>query len=60
MPYLLDTNIVGNIMKPAPVEVAALDAIIAAVAEAHGCAVVTDDEEDFDGTRVINLLRGTL
>ena len=36
----------------------ALDAIVAAVAEAHGCTVVTDNEKDFSGIRVINPLRG--
>jgi predicted nucleic acid-binding protein len=32
----------------------ALDTIIAAVAEAHGCTVVTDNEKDFDGVEIIN------
>jgi predicted nucleic acid-binding protein len=32
----------------------ALDAIIAAVAEANDCVVVTDDERDFEGVRIIN------
>ena len=36
----------------------ALDTIIAAVAEAHGCTVVTDDERDFAGVKVVNPLRG--
>ena len=36
----------------------ALDTIIAAVAEAHGCAVVTDNEKDFAGVKAINPLRG--
>src|SRR5277367_3457676 len=31
----------------------ALDTIIAAVAEAHGCTVVTDNEKDFAGIDVI-------
>jgi predicted nucleic acid-binding protein len=35
----------------------ALDTIIAAVAEAHGCTVVTDNEKDFDGVEIINPLR---
>lgn len=35
----------------------ALDTIIAAVAEAHGCTVVTDNEKDFDGIEIINPLR---
>ena len=36
----------------------ALDTIIAAVAEAHGCTVVTDNEKDFADVAVINPLRG--
>jgi predicted nucleic acid-binding protein len=36
----------------------ALDTIIAAVAETHGCTVVTDNEKDFADVRVINPLRG--
>lgn len=36
----------------------ALDTIIAAVAEAHGCTVVTDNEKDFEGIDIINPLRG--
>ena len=35
----------------------ALDMIIAAVAEAHGCTVVTDNERDFSDIPVINPLR---
>ncbi|CAL8974088.1 Toxin FitB [Rhodoplanes serenus] len=35
----------------------ALDTIIAAVAEANGCVVVTDNEKDFAGVAVINPLR---
>jgi predicted nucleic acid-binding protein len=35
----------------------ALDTIIAAVAEAHGCTVVTDNEKDFAGVKIINPLR---
>jgi predicted nucleic acid-binding protein len=35
-----------------------LDAIIAAVAEANGCIVVTDNEKDFDGIDIVNPLRG--
>lgn len=34
----------------------ALDAIIAAVAEANGCIVVTDNEKDFAGVKIINPL----
>jgi len=36
----------------------ALDAIIAAVAEANGCVVVTDNEKDFQGIEIVNPLRG--
>jgi predicted nucleic acid-binding protein len=36
----------------------ALDTIIAAVAGAHGCIVVTDNEKDFPDIQVINPLRG--
>jgi predicted nucleic acid-binding protein len=35
-----------------------LDTIIAAVAEANGCVVVTDHEKDFDGIEIVNPLRG--
>jgi len=34
-----------------------LDTIIAAVAEASGCIVVTDNERDFEGIEMINPLR---
>ncbi len=34
-----------------------LDAIIAAVAEANGCVVVTDNEKDFEGVEIVNPLR---
>ena len=37
----------------------ALDTIIAAVAEAHSCLVVTANEKDFPDQQVINPLRGT-
>jgi predicted nucleic acid-binding protein len=37
----------------------ALDMIIAAVAEAHGCVVVTDNEKDFIGLNSVNPLRGS-
>ena len=37
----------------------ALDTIIAAVAEANGCIVVTDNEKDFAGAETINPFRGT-
>jgi predicted nucleic acid-binding protein len=36
----------------------ALDMIIAAVAEANGCVVVTDNEKDFTGLNFVNPLRG--
>ncbi|MGW1421318.1 PIN domain-containing protein [Bradyrhizobium manausense] len=35
----------------------ALDMIIAAVAEANGCIVVTDNEKDFAGLKFVNPLR---
>lgn len=35
----------------------ALDMIIASIAEAHGCMVVTDNERDFAGIDFINPLR---
>ena len=35
----------------------ALDMIIAAVAEANGCVIVTDNERDFAGLRFVNPLR---
>jgi predicted nucleic acid-binding protein len=38
----------------------ALDTIIAAVAEANGCVVVTDNERDFDGIEIANPLRGAV
>src|ERR1700688_3712675 len=37
----------------------ALDMIIAAVAEANDCIVVTDNERHFAGVKVVNLLRAT-
>jgi len=36
----------------------ALDTIVAAIAEAHGCTVVTDNERDFSDVAFINPLRG--
>ena len=36
----------------------ALDMIIAAVAEANDCILVTDNEKDFAGLNIINPLRG--
>ncbi len=38
----------------------ALDTIIAAVAEAHECTLVTDNEKDFPDIQVINPLRGAV
>jgi Predicted nucleic acid-binding protein, contains PIN domain len=35
-----------------------LDMIIAAVAEANGCLVVTDNEKDFTGLKFLNPLGG--
>jgi toxin FitB len=35
----------------------ALDTIIAAIAEANDCVVVTDNEKDFEGIDIINPLR---
>jgi hypothetical protein len=37
----------------------ALDTIIAAVAEAHGCTVVTNNEKDFAGVKIFNPLRAS-
>jgi predicted nucleic acid-binding protein len=37
----------------------ALDMIIAAVAEANNCVVVTDNEKDFAGLEVLNPMRAT-
>jgi len=36
----------------------ALDTIIASIAEANQCVVVTDNEKDFPGIEVLNPLRG--
>jgi predicted nucleic acid-binding protein len=36
----------------------ALDMIIAAIAEANDCVLVTDNEKDFAGTNFINPMRG--
>jgi hypothetical protein len=33
--------------------------IIAAVAEANGCIVVSDNEKDFSGIEIVNPLRAT-
>jgi len=35
----------------------ALDMILAAIAEANGCIVVTDNERDFQGLRYVNPMR---
>jgi predicted nucleic acid-binding protein len=35
----------------------ALDTIIAAIAEANDCVVVTDNERDFEGIQIVNPLR---
>ena len=35
----------------------ALDTIIAAVAEAHECVIVTDNERDFGGLHIVNPIR---
>jgi toxin FitB len=35
----------------------ALDTIIAAIAEANDCVVVTDNEKDFEGVEIVNPLR---
>lgn len=37
----------------------ALDMIIAAIAEANDCAIVTDNEKDFKGIEIINPLKST-
>ncbi|MGY4403970.1 putative nucleic acid-binding protein [Bradyrhizobium sp. USDA 3315] len=37
-----------------------LDIIIAAVADANDCIVVTDNEKDFAGVQVINPIRGSM
>jgi predicted nucleic acid-binding protein len=37
----------------------ALDTIIAAVAEANACTVVTDNERHFTGIETINPMRGS-
>jgi toxin FitB len=37
----------------------ALDTIIAAVAAANDCVVVTDNEKDFEGIEIVNPLRST-
>ena len=36
-----------------------LDTIIAAVAEANDCVVVTDNEKDFEGIEILNPLRSS-
>ena len=43
--------------KAAGRALSALDMIIAAVAEANDCLVVTDNEKDFAGLKIVNPLR---
>jgi hypothetical protein len=38
----------------------ALDTIIAAVADANECVIVTDNEKDFQGVDIINPLRSAI
>jgi hypothetical protein len=38
----------------------ALDTIVAAIAEANGCIVVTDNEKDFVDVEIVNPLRDTV
>jgi predicted nucleic acid-binding protein len=38
----------------------ALDMIIAAVADANDCVVVTDNEKDFAGLKIVNPVRGAI
>ena len=38
----------------------ALDMIIAAVAGANECVVVTDNEKDFAGLQIVNPIRGAV
>lgn len=38
----------------------ALDMIIAAVADANACVLVTDNEKDFAGLQVVNPIRGAV
>lgn len=35
-----------------------LDMIVAAIAEANDCVVVTDNERDFAGVKIVNPMRG--
>lgn len=35
----------------------AVDTMLAAIAEVHGCVIVTDNERDFSGLKVLNPLR---
>ena len=51
--YLLDTNIISNVTKPAPSA-----SLVAWMAEqANACIVVTDNERDFSDVECINPLR---
>jgi predicted nucleic acid-binding protein len=38
----------------------ALDTIIAAVAGANACVLVTDNEKDFAGLQIVNPIRGAV
>jgi toxin FitB len=38
----------------------ALDMIVAAIAEANNCVVVTDNERDFAGVEIVNPMRGKI
>lgn len=38
----------------------ALDMIIAAIAEAHACTIVTDNERDFTGLQILNPMHGAI
>jgi len=38
----------------------ALDTMIAAIAEANGCVVVTDNEKDFVGMKIVNPMRADI
>jgi predicted nucleic acid-binding protein len=47
---MADGTAAGQLRSP-------LDMIIAAVAETNGCVLVTDNEEDFIGLKILNPLR---
>jgi hypothetical protein len=44
--------------KRAVVPRGALDTMIAVITETNDCVVLTDNERDFEGVKVINPLRG--